>query len=94
MLTAPLIVLDLMLQLRAPYSISSTLLIYAELLISLMTQFYGQYSSASYMWFTFSYGLKLFGNSFQYILIRRQYEHLQKLAIFIGAKTPSLTSTQ
>nr|AHH02121.1 protein 107 [synthetic construct] len=88
MLTCPLLVMDLLFQLRAPYKVTGAVLIFAVLFCGAITNFYPgkENQQAALAWFgmgVFYYCLSYF---FLGYIVSRQYRRLEEMAMGTEAK--------
>eukprot|EP00293_Proteomonas_sulcata_P014396 CAMPEP_0184308724 /NCGR_PEP_ID=MMETSP1049-20130417/17074_1 /TAXON_ID=77928 /ORGANISM="Proteomonas sulcata, Strain CCMP704" /LENGTH=391 /DNA_ID=CAMNT_0026621461 /DNA_START=170 /DNA_END=1345 /DNA_ORIENTATION=- len=82
MLTCPLLVMDLLFQLRAPYKITCAMLIFAVLMIGAVTNFYpgDDMKGPAVAWFCFGCFWYLIAYIFMAHIVSKQYGRLDYLA--------------
>nr|AHH02129.1 protein 109 [synthetic construct] len=88
MLTCPLLVMDLLFQLRAPFKITSAFLIFVVLLCGVVTDFYPPdvLYGPSVAWFIFGCFWYIIAYIFLYTIITKQYKRLLEISKETEAK--------
>lgn len=88
MFTCPMLVFDLLTQLRAPYRITAGALIYAVLLTGSIANFYPgpSWRTGAWGWFVFAATIYTFAYVFVYMIVIKQYKRLNDLSAGTEAK--------
>jgi bacteriorhodopsin len=88
MFTCPMLVFDLLTQLRVPYRIPAGALIYAVLLTGSIANFYPgpSWRTGAWGWFAFAATIYTFAYVFVYMIVIKQYKRLNDLSAGTEAK--------
>jgi len=88
MFTCPMLVFDLLTQLRAPYRLTAGVLIYSVLLTGSAANFYPgeRWRGGAWGWFCFSGTVYTFAYIFVYMIVVKQYTRLNDLSAGTEAK--------
>lgn len=90
MLTCPMLVYDLLYQLRAPYRVSCSAIIFAILMSGVLAEFYAEgdprLRNGAYAWYGFGCFWFIFAYSIVMSIVAKQYSRLAQLAQDTGAE--------